>query len=398
MEHLNEIFELHDLAVAEAVKYSKHRYIYDTILNDQGKHFLGITGLRGVGKSVILKQLASRRANSIYISLDTLKDIDIFDLIKQLNLTYKITLFLLDEVHFIKNIDEVLKKVYDFLDVKIIFTSSVALGMFQSAYDLSRRLKLLSLYPFSFREFLAFKNNIDLPVLTLDTIENKQWDGEYLRYGYYFEQYLKGGNMPFALDEPDILPLLRNILRTVIYKDAPNIAKLTIDELDILWKLVSFIGKSAIDGINYSTIAKNIGITKFKAQSYIETLRQAYILHRIMPAGTNVLKEAKIVLAPPFRLLFKNYDDCIGGLREDFFIEMLAMANFDFQYLKSVRGAKTPDYLIQTPTGSLIVEIGGHGKGREQFKGISGKKQVIFTHSNRTDGIRTPLFLAGFLA
>lgn len=305
---------------------------------------------------------------------------------------------MLDEIHFIKNIDEVLKKIYDFLDVKVIFTSSVALGMFQSAYDLSRRLKLLSLYPFSFREFLFFKNNIDLPILTLDTIENKQWSGEYLKHGYHFEQYLKGGNMPFALDEPDILPLLHNILQMVIYKDVPNIAKLTVDELDLIWKLVTFIGKSAIDGINYSTIAKNIGITKFKAQSYIEILRQGYILHRIMPGGTNVLNKAKIVLAPPFRLLFKNYADCIGGLREDFFTEMLTMANFNFQYLKSVRGAKTPDYMIETPTGSLIAEIGGHGKGREQFKGISGKKQVIFTHSNRTDGIRAPLFLAGFLA
>jgi uncharacterized protein len=397
MDQINRIFELHDLAVAEAIKYSKHRYIYETISTDKGKHILGITGLRGVGKSVILKQLAATTPASIYISLDTLKDVDIFGLVKQLNEAYKIKVFLLDEVHFIKNIDEALKQIYDFLDVKVIFTSSVALGMFKSVYDLSRRIKLLSLYPFSFREFLFFKNNINLPPLTIEAIESKKWTREYLRCGYHFEQYLKGGNMPFSLEEPDILSLLRNILHTVIHKDIPNIAKLTIDELDIITKLVTFIGKSAIDGINYSTIAKNIGITKFKAQSYIETLRQAYILQRIMPAGTNVLKEPKIVLALPFRLLFCNYDDCIGGLREDFFIEMLTMADFDFQYLKSVRGTKTPDYLLKTTTGSLIVEIGGHGKGREQFKGISGKKQIIFTHSNRIDGIRVPLFLAGMI-
>lgn len=30
MDQYNKIFELHDLAVAESVKYSKHRYIYKT--------------------------------------------------------------------------------------------------------------------------------------------------------------------------------------------------------------------------------------------------------------------------------------------------------------------------------------------------------------------------------
>jgi hypothetical protein len=69
----------------------------------------------------------------------------------------------------------------------------------------------------------------------------------------------------------------------------------------------------------------------------------------------------------------------------------------DINYLKSKRGGKIPDYYISDNENSFIVEIGGKGKGREQFKGVDEKKQLILTHSERMDGIRRPLFLAGFL-
>lgn len=398
MNITDKIFELNKLAVDEAKRYPRHRFCFNTAINSKGRHFVGITGLRGTGKSIILKQIAGQYSKSIYISVDSVGEIDLFELIKTLNQYHKISLFLLDEVHFIKNIDEILKKVYDFLDVKIIFTSSISLGMFKSAYDLSRRVKLIKIFPFSFREYLYFNEEIDLAVLTIDQIMNKEWSVDHLKHSYCFEKYIKGANIPFALDEPDIFPLLQNILQTIIHKDIPKIAKLTVEELDLIDKTVSFIGKSGVDGINYSSISKNIGITKFKAQAYIELLQKAFVLHRVLPIGTNVLKEPKVLLAPPFRLLFRDYNESIGALREDFFVEMLSMANLQFNYLKSTRGAKTPDFMVYSKSEKYIIEVGGKGKGREQFKGISEKKQLIFSHSDRIDGIRCPLFLAGFLS
>ena len=398
MRTIEKILELHELALNDVKKYKKHRYIFNQIIKHTGKSFLGITGLRGVGKSIILKQIAKQNSDSLYLSLDTLKDVDLFEIIRKIKNHYRINTFLLDEVHFCRDISEILKKIYDLLDVKIIFTSSVSLGMYQSAYDLSRRVRLIEIHPFSFREFLYFQKNIKIPCLTLHEIINEQWSINHLKYGFLFEEYLKGGNMPFYLDEPDILPLLQNILNTIILKDIPQIAKLNVEELDLIEKTVAFIGKSSIDGINYSSISRNIGITKFKARSYINILQKAFILCSIMPKGTNVLKEPKILLMPPFRLLFQKYDDCIGALREEFFIENIRNSGFSFNYLKSNRGAKIPDYYVSNDENSYIIEIGGKGKGREQFKGVNEKKQLILTHSDRIDGIRRPLFLAGFLA
>jgi hypothetical protein len=76
---------------------------------------------------------------------------------------------------------------------------------------------------------------------------------------------------------------------------------------------------------------------------------------------------------------------------------MLRIQGAEFSYLKSTRGRKTPDFLVREREGSIVVEIGGKGKGYEQFKGISAEKQIILTHSDRSDKMRKPLILAGFL-
>jgi len=147
MRTIEKILELHELALNDVKKYKKHRYIFNQIIKHTGKSFLGITGLRGVGKSIILKQIAKQNSDSLYLSLDTLKDVDLFEIIRKIKNHYRINTFLLDEVHFCRDISEILKKIYDLLDVKIIFTSSVSLGMYQSAYDLSRRVRLIEIHP-----------------------------------------------------------------------------------------------------------------------------------------------------------------------------------------------------------------------------------------------------------
>ncbi len=203
--------------------------------------------------------------------------------------------------------------------------------------------------------------------------------------------------MPFALEEPDVLPLLRNISNKIINKDIPSVIPLKTEEPAVIEKVLTFIGKSSVEDINYSTAAKNVGITKYKAEQYIHLLEKAFLLTVVFPSGTNVLKEPKILLFPPYRLLFRGFNDAIGGLREDFFVCSLTMLGLPFSYLKSTRGAKTPDYSVRTGTGDLIVEIGGKGKGREQFKGIDMEKSLILTHPSSMDGIKRPLFMMGYV-
>ncbi len=170
-----------------------------------------------------------------------------------------------------------------------------------------------------------------------------------------------------------------------------------MEELPVIEKMLKFIGKSTVDGINYSSISRNVGITKYKAESYLDILTQALVTHVIFPKGTGVMREPKVLLTPPSRLLYNNYEYSIGGLREDFFAEMLSSASIEFHYLKSTRGSKTPDFLVRDKQGDIVLEVGGKGKGRSQFKGIKVNRKIILSHGAEIDDIRRPLFLLGYL-
>jgi predicted AAA+ superfamily ATPase len=233
MTDYNHLFELNELAVKEAKQYPKRRELYNNLLGDSGRHFIGVTGPRGVGKTVILKQIAAKTQNAFYLSLDTIEDDD---------------------------------------------------DLFEIAKTLSER--------YGFKRLL-------------------------------FEDYLKGGLYPFSLEEPRVLPLLENVIQKILQKDIPSVAKLRLDEISLIEKVIKFIGRSGVDGINYSSISSNLKITKYKAESYISLLKNAFVLHVLFPTGTNVLREPKVLMCLPFRLLYRSYDDAVGGLREDFTVEML---------------------------------------------------------------------------
>jgi len=93
------------------------------------------------------------------------------------------------------------------------------LSLFESAHDLSRRVLLRLLYPFSFREYLSFINNVEIPPINISDILDDRWTAEHMRFNYLLDSYLQGGLFPLALEEPDPLLLLLNSINTpVIYK------------------------------------------------------------------------------------------------------------------------------------------------------------------------------------
>jgi len=396
--NINHLFELHELAKDSVKKYQKKRFFYETLKKSTGKHFLGVVGPRGVGKTILLRQYACDFENSFYISLDSDEDIDLFELVKILINKYKINSILLDEVHFLPKYEQVLKKIYDYLNIKVIFTSSVSLSLYESLYDFSRRVKLYTLYPFSFREYIYFIKDTILPVLTIDQLLKNYSISQYLKYEYLFEPYLKGGIYPFNLEEPDVFPILSNILDKILNRDIPSVTNLRYEEIQKIKKLVKYIGLAEVDNMNYSNISRNIGITKYKAEQYVDLLKRSFILNPVFPTGTNVLKEPKILMFLPYRLLFNSYEMCVGPLREDFIVESLQLADYSVNYLKSKRGEKTPDYLIDYKGKHIIIEVGGNGKGREQFKGFKAETKLVFSHDSYLSNDKYPLFLAGFFS
>lgn len=400
MLDFKHLLDLHELAVREGRLLKLRRALYEDLSREEGRHLTGIVGPRGAGKTVLLKQLASSEKDSLYLSADVLgEDADLFGIVREFAERYRFRLFLLDEIHFLRGAIGDLKKIHDFLPgLRVVFTGSVALAIHDSAHDLARRVRIHSLGYFSFREFLSIRHGEGLESLSLDALSAGDIPADHLRASRHFAAYLEGGLLPFSLEEPDPLPLLQGTVSKIITKDIPTTRRLRIDELPVMEKFLAFIAKSQVDGINYTTLSKNLGITKYKAEQYCEAFEQAFVLQRIFPAGSNVLREPKILLMPPLRLLHRPMDEVIGGLREDFFAMAMRQAGIGIQYLKSTTGQKTPDFLVEHGGRKVVFEIGGKGKGRSQFKGVSADQKIILAPGIAPSCGRIPMESVGFLS
>ncbi|MEA3370981.1 MAG: AAA family ATPase, partial [Campylobacterota bacterium] len=122
MQKLIELSNLYFSLPTPAFK----RYLFHKI--DFKSKLIGILGQRGVGKTTLIKQIAQNYSLSsqkmLYISADnitkTLSEIAIeFS-------SFGGELLIIDEIHKATNFALELKTIYDFVDIKVIFSGSSA--------------------------------------------------------------------------------------------------------------------------------------------------------------------------------------------------------------------------------------------------------------------------------
>ncbi len=395
------VLELDDLARKQIRSYPRRRYLHDELIGVPGRPFVALVGPRGTGKTVLLRQLRGEDDQSVYISADTLdRDTDLFELARAMRDAYGIVRLYIDEIHFLADYQRDLKKIHDFLDVAVWFTSSVSLALTAAGWDLSRRVRRVQLRPFSFREYVDFTESTQLSSLALADALTKPLEPHYLRHQHLFGRYLEGGLYPFVLQPGATLDLFSSILDKVVASDIPNFDRsLSAQDLDDIRKTLRFIGSSSIDGINYSSVSRNVGITKYKAEKFLAYLERSFLVTRVFPAGTNVLKEPKVVMQLPYRRLYSSPEQAIGPMREDFFALAMHQHEAPFHYAKTTRGGKTPDYVVDLDGHPAVIEVGGRGKGRSQFKEVEYERKVILFDGDiggMRPGERVPLFYIGF--
>jgi predicted AAA+ superfamily ATPase len=257
-----------------------------------------------------------------------------------------------------------------------------------------------TLLPFSFKEYLAFRFGLEFDPLPLETVLQEAIPPEHLRTSYRFEEYLCGGLFPHTLESGVKLQSFENIVNKILTGDIPSLEpSLTMDDLRNISRTLAFVGNAAGDEVNYSSISRNAGVTKYKAEKYLELLERSFVVRRVFPAGANVLKEPKVLLVPPYRLLYRPLEQCVGQLREDFFALAMSQHGQEFRYLKSTRGRKTPDFLLDLSGSATVVEVGGRRTGRSQFKGIDYHRKVVLCEAGESavaGAGRVPLHCIGF--
>ena len=389
-EYQRKIFKKHN--------FNYKRYFYDKINFDA--KLIGIVGARGVGKTTFLIQYLQELnlpfSKKLYISADTINIPSLFEVAEMFDKEDGEVL-IIDEIHKYKNFEIELKKIYDILDLKVIFSGSSALQIDNAKADLSRRAIVYHFEGLSFREFVELNDDIALPKYSLDEIIDNHIDIAYellekfnLRLSY--KEYIQNGYYPFYFEDKDSYLLkLNETINTVIEIDIPSVFPIEYSNIVNLKKLVRLVCESLpyTPNIQELLLKMNMRDNYKGLYRFLEYLNKAKVLNiiRASSKGDNIFTKPEKIYLNNTNLHYaycNNFE--LGTIRETFFASML-------QVNHNVSIPKKGDFLIDE---KYIFEIGGKNKKFKQIKDIKNSF-VVSDDIEIGSGNKIPLWLFGFM-
>jgi len=394
MESLIKIY----LRLLQETDAKTFRYLYQNI--DWDERCIAIIGAKGVGKTTMLlqhiKHTFANKNEALFASLDNtwFANHSIFDLADEFYLNGGTHLFL-DEIHHYPNWATEIKNIYDsFPKLKVVFTGSSLLQIYNSTADLSRRVVYEKLEGLSFREFLKFEKMGDFPVLSMKEIVENHQDiafriTENLKIIPLFKKYLKNGYYLFykeGLSKYEIK--LQEAVNNVIDIDIPAIENIEFESRHKLKRLLAILSTLVPYTPNITDLSVAIDSNRNNTVKYLFLLANAKLLNLVSYKNKTIgdLTKPDKVLLNNTNLSYLYGDNAnIGSARETFFVNQLnAVAN-----------------VILAPQGDFMVdnytfEVGGKSKSFKQIKDIQNSF-VVADDIEIGHGNKIPLWLFGML-
>jgi len=376
------------------------RFLFDEVLHSQD-NIVGIYGSRGVGKTTLMLQVARELDleydELLYLSCDypPFQGVSLFDFVDYFQ-SLGGKCIIIDEIHEAHNFEQHLKSIYDFFDIKIIFSGSSAIQLTNPSF--ARRYAMKKLPVLSLREFLELKYHLQLPSFKLEEIIGNHENISYRVLDQLkkqkilkeFKGYLKEGAYPFYFesDKPYFQKIIDSI-NTVLHSDIALLYSVPPEKISILKKLLATICVSKPLELSIEKLAKTVGVSRATLYKYIEYLHRAELLRHI----TYEAKRFKNVQKPD-KLYLSNTNLCdalcmqsdIGSRREIFFANQISFAH-------SIYYVDRGDFLVNE---KYTFEIGGKNKSFKQIKDIPNSF-VVADDIEVGFGNKIPLWLFGFL-
>lgn len=356
---------------------------------------LGILGQKGVGKSTLILQHIKKtaqikeslyvQADDLYFSAHTLSGLarDFF--------AHGGKHLYIDEIHKYENWSREIKLIHDTLPLlQVVYSGSSMLDLKQGGADLSRRVIEYHLPVWSFREYLNLRCGWKLKTSTLEEILEGKVDFPYgaERPLKYFDDYMAKGCYPFFAEQ-EFETRLRQIVNTTIESDIPKYARMTIAATQKLKKLMYYISRAVPVKINFSEMARDLGLDRDELPKYLEYLEKAELVAvlRMKANGGAILRKMdKLYLHNPnvAHVLSGEKPDT-GSSRETIFY---CWTKQRFDTVES----PVSDFEI----GGKTFEVGGPSKGKKQIDGIADG-YVVKDGLEYAFGNQIPLWMFGFL-
>lgn len=358
------------------------RYKYDAIRWQN--RMLGLVGPRGVGKTTLFLQHIKKKhslRDTLYVTADHLyfSTHTLYETAETFNKNGGRYLFI-DEVHKYSNWSQELKLMYDsFPDLHVYFTGSSVLDIEKGEADLSRRAPKYLMQGLSFREFLAIRHQIDVPVFSLDQILANEARITGISHPLvYFKEYLKEGYYPFGQDV-DFETELNQVITRTIEMDIPQFANMNIGTAKKLKKLMVILAGLVPYKPNMSSLGSQIQASRNNVEDYLTFMEKAGLLAQLKDGtgGLGELGKVEKVYLDNTNLLYAlgNGQEDAGTIRETFFFNQMRVNH-------QVTSSPISDFEIQGKT----FEVGGKSKGKRQItdaaEGYIVKDDIEYGYGN----------------
>ncbi len=276
------------------------------------KEIIAVVGARQCGKTTMITNLLKKYQNVNSITLENVEVKQLFenDINSFIDLHVAGYDFLfIDEVQYAKNGGKHLKYIYDTQKIKIIISGSSSTDLsINSLKYLVGRIFIFQLHPFSFSEFLLFKDEKLFGIYKQgafkETINTKiqKYIHEYMQYGGYPRVVLSDSN-----EEKKFV--LENIYDTYLLREIKEIMQLSKN--DQLIKLLKALALQIGNMLQYNELSQISGFNFNTLKKYMYILEQTFICKRCSTFYTN--KRLEIVKVPKIYFLDHGFrNQCAG--------------------------------------------------------------------------------------
>jgi len=240
-------------------------------------HAIVISGLRRVGKSTLLAQVAHKLGKDLFYYLNFEDDRfsgfqaeDFNDLYQLLVETFgERTVFIMDEIQNIIGWEHFVRRFIEMGFKFFITGSNASLLSKELGTLLTGRYIPIELFPFSFSEFLQFRSEAIPNFQRMTTLDHARLNAS-------LNAYLTSGGIPDALKYPE-LPLLRSLYDDVLYRDIAS--RYRLEAITALKELAYFLMSHPASLISFNKLKEHLRLGSVNTvSSYIEYMENSWLI------------------------------------------------------------------------------------------------------------------------
>lgn len=350
-------------------------------------HAVIISGLRRAGKSTLLAQMAHGLGQEAFYYLNFEDDRFISFQAGDFNDLYQVmvevfgerTIFIIDEIQNISGWEHFVRRFMDQGFKFYITGSNAALLSRELGTRLTGRYIPVELFPFSFKEYLMFREAPTPPIGRMTTLDVAQ-----LRR--HLDDHLLLGGVPDALKYPD-LPVLRTLYDDVLYRDIAT--RYRIEAVSALKELAFTLMSNPAGLVSFNKLKNRFGLGSVNTiKNYISYMENSWLIFTLNIYDYSVKRQQiapKKIYSIDTGLInsigFK-FSPNTGKLLENMVFLALRRETREIYYYMSPEGYEVDFYL---PESRQLIQVTQHmanpGTREREFRAVEAATQHLKVES-----------------